>query len=327
MDTIMRPPKVLSMALLMCAVILTLPAAVSCGDDDDAKTETVEAGALMIIEPFARVVMDGGAAYFIIENTGDEDDALVDASSDVAGKVGLHETVTEGAMMMMRAVEEISIPAGGEAILEPGGYHVMLTELREELEEGDSFDVTLTFQEAGSVEVEVAVTPFAVSDERADDPYNPSYRVVTAQVLSIESDLGMRGGLGALLRGAEPVWHMAAMRVMEIEGAWTEVRLELERRAEHQPGAESAMGSFEESLGRMRADIAAEEASGASRSLSELSGSLDVKDVLHEADVDGRRLAIVVSAFVAVWIVLIVGSLLVANWRDPRFMRARRKAR
>lgn len=131
-----------------------------------------------------------------------------------------------------------------------------------------------------------------------------------------------------MLRGAEPPWHMAAMRVMEIEGAWTEVRLELERRAEHQPGAESAMESFEESLARIKADIAAEEASGASRSLSELSGSFEeVKNVLHEADVDGRRLAIVVSAFVAVWIVLIVGSLLVANWRDPGFVRARRKAR
>lgn len=323
----MRTLRALTVALSAGVLALTLLASVSCADEDQERPAAT-VGNLEIRGPFARVVMDGGAVYFTIENPGDTDDALVGVASDVAEKVGLHETVTEGAMMRMQPVEEIAVPAGGEAVLEPGGYHVMLTGLKEELEEDDRFEMALTFEKAGSLDLEVGVAPFAEPDERTDDPYNSSYRVVTAEVLSIESDLGMRGGLGALLRGAEPSWHMASMRVMEIEEAWPEVRLELERRAEHQPDAEPAMDSFEGALADVKAAVAAEEASGASRSLGELSGSFEeVKDVLHETEVDGRRLAIVVSSFVAGWIVLIAVSLLVANWRDPKFMRSRRKAR
>jgi copper(I)-binding protein len=165
----MRPLKALSMLLLTGALLLALLATMSCGDDDDGETASIKVGDLEITEPFARAVMDGGAPYLTIKNTGDDDDALVDASSNVTAKVGLHETVTDGTTMTMRAVEEIAIPAGGEAILEPGSYHVMLTELEEELGEGDTFEVTLTFEVAGSVDVEVEVKPFAEPDTEADD--------------------------------------------------------------------------------------------------------------------------------------------------------------
>jgi copper(I)-binding protein len=324
----MKPLQALSMFLLTSTLVVAMVTSVSCEKDEETETAVAKVGDLQITEAYARTVLDGGAAYFTVKNTGNADDALVDASSDVAEKVGLHESVMEGSMMKMQPVDEIVIPAGGEAVLEPGGYHVMLAGLKGPLEEGDTFDVTLSFQQAGPVDVAVTVAPFTGSSAEADDPYNPSYRVVTAQVLSIESALGMRGGLGALLRGAEPSWHMAGMRVMAIEQAWPDVRLELERRADKQPDAEAAINSFESSLAVVKADVDAEEASGASRSLSELSGSFEeVKDVLRETEVDGRRLAIVVSAFVAGWIVLTVASRVIADRRDPKFMRPPRGPR
>ncbi len=316
------------MALLIAWLLmsgLVLAATAGCQNDDETETTIVEAGDLQITGAFARAVMDGGAAYLTVRNTGDEDDALVAASSDVAEMVGLHETVTEGAMMKMQAVEEIAVPAGGEAILEPGGYHVMLMQLKGPLEEGDTFDMTLTFAEAGTVDVAVAVKPFVVSDERVDDPYNPSYRVVTSQVLSIESALGTRGGLSVLLRGAEPSWQPAAMRVMTIEQAWPEVRLELERRAERQDGVEGVIDTFESALAGLRADIAAEDGRKALGSLSELTAAFDdVKGVLHKTEVDWRRLTAVVSGLALALIVLAVGSRLIGSRRDRKFMPPRR---
>jgi copper(I)-binding protein len=168
MDRIMRPLRTFSTLVLAGALVLTLAAAVSCGGDEDTGTEAVKVGDLEITDAYARVVMDGGAAYFTIKNTGSADDALVGAASDVAGKVALHESVGDGTTMTMRPVEEIAIPAGGEAILEPGGYHVMLTDLKQPLEEGDTFKVTLTFKEAGSVDMDVTVRAFTESDDGMD---------------------------------------------------------------------------------------------------------------------------------------------------------------
>lgn len=138
---------------------------------------------------------ENGAAYMRITG-GAEDDALVGASVDVgiAGAVEVHETVpaddADGAAddvggmddgaadadgmddgaaghggdmagmaegMTMQPVSAIDVPAGETVVLEPGGYHVMLLELVEPLEEGQTFDLTLVFEEAGEVTVPVEV--------------------------------------------------------------------------------------------------------------------------------------------------------------------------
>jgi hypothetical protein len=57
----------------------------------------------------------------------------------------------------MRRVEAIEVPADGMASLRPGGFHIMLIGLTEPLKEGERFPLTLTFEKAGSVTVEVAV--------------------------------------------------------------------------------------------------------------------------------------------------------------------------
>ncbi|HSJ46939.1 MAG TPA: copper chaperone PCu(A)C [Euzebyales bacterium] len=100
-----------------------------------------------------------GAAYMTLTNDGDADDTLVRVSTDVAETVGLHETSTQDGSMSMQEVDGIDIPAGGDAVLEPGGLHVMLIGVTQDLAEGDTLDLTLTFDNAGEQTVSAEVVP------------------------------------------------------------------------------------------------------------------------------------------------------------------------
>lgn len=98
------------------------------------------------------------AAYMVIRNTGGEPDKLIAASTDVAKTVELHTVIEEGGVMRMRQVEGgIDIPANGEVVLKPGGFHVMLIGLTRDLNAGDSVQLTLTFEKAGEIPVTAQV--------------------------------------------------------------------------------------------------------------------------------------------------------------------------
>lgn len=103
-----------------------------------------------------------GAAFMRIQNGGTEDDVLLGGETDVANVVEVHEMAeAEGVMEMRPLSDGLSIPAGGEETLEPGGYHIMLIGLREDLTNGKTFDLTLRFEKAGDVTVPVTVRPRA----------------------------------------------------------------------------------------------------------------------------------------------------------------------
>lgn len=76
----------------------------------------------------------------------DEDARLVAASSPVAGVVELHEMAMEQGVMKMRAIPSIAVPAGRGVELKPGGYHIMLMELKGQVKEGDMVPIALTFE-------------------------------------------------------------------------------------------------------------------------------------------------------------------------------------
>lgn len=119
-----------------------------------------EAGQLHIDHPWSREmppVAPTAAAYFVIHNKGSEADRLLRASTPVAGKAELHEHVHADGMMKMQEVKVVTIPAGGEVAFEPMGYHVMLLDVTQQAKDGEHFPLTLTFEKAGEVEVEVAV--------------------------------------------------------------------------------------------------------------------------------------------------------------------------
>jgi len=98
-----------------------------------------------------------GAFYMTIEGS-NVDDRLVAAYASVCGATELHQTiVTDGVMRMRQAEGGIEIPAGGEALLEPGGYHVMCINKDVEFKVGDIIPVTLTFElaEMQTVDAEI----------------------------------------------------------------------------------------------------------------------------------------------------------------------------
>ncbi len=147
---------------LAAVLALALLTAVGCGEEDGG------GGGLEITDAFARAGVDPSALYFTVRNTGDEDDALTAVSAKVAGKATLHETVSDGDSITMQGVDRIEVPANGEAVLEPGGYHVMLMELEQPLEEGATITAVLKFEKAGPIEIEASVRSYVESDDGMD---------------------------------------------------------------------------------------------------------------------------------------------------------------
>lgn len=115
---------------------------------------------LKVVTAWARATPGGakvGAAFLEIQGAPDGDDKLLGASSPIAGAVELHDHIKDGGIMRMRRVEAIPVPAGKTVTLKPGGLHLMLLELKAPLVEGDAFDITLTFEKAGTIKVNAPV--------------------------------------------------------------------------------------------------------------------------------------------------------------------------
>ena len=97
-----------------------------------------------------------GAAYMTITNQGDAD-RLLSAAAEVSKKVELHATKMENNVMKMARQDAVEIPAGGEVAFAPGGLHVMFIGLHQPLKEGDSFPLTLRFENAGEMTLDIKI--------------------------------------------------------------------------------------------------------------------------------------------------------------------------
>lgn len=120
------------------------------------------ADGMMIEDAYARSSMKNsktGAAFMHIMNQTGQDDRLIDAKSDVAMKVELHthKDMGGGVMKMMHVEEGFAIPAGETHMLARGGDHVMFMGLKKGMAQGDTVEVTLTFEKAGDVVVQIPV--------------------------------------------------------------------------------------------------------------------------------------------------------------------------
>ena len=98
-----------------------------------------------------------GAAYMKIRNNSSVPDRLLLAQSDVAQSTELHTVEMKDGVMSMHPVDGIEIPAKSEVELKPGGFHIMLIGLTQDLKPGDRFRITLRFAKAGNIDVEVEV--------------------------------------------------------------------------------------------------------------------------------------------------------------------------
>jgi len=119
-------------------------------------------GDIEIEHPWSRATPEGAkvaAGYLAISNTGSAPDRLVSVTGEIAGKTEIHEmSVDASGVMTMRPLPDgVEIPAGSEVKLEPGSFHIMFMDLKQAAKEGGTFKGTLTFQKAGTVNVEFAV--------------------------------------------------------------------------------------------------------------------------------------------------------------------------
>ncbi|MBF1165744.1 copper chaperone PCu(A)C [Dechloromonas agitata] len=111
-------------------------------------------------DPYVRLAPPNApatGAFMVIKNNGDKDIKVVKAANPVSKVTELHTHLNEGGVMKMRPVQAIDIKAKGEAVLKPGGLHVMLIDLKAPMKEGDVVPITLTFDDGSSKQVDAKV--------------------------------------------------------------------------------------------------------------------------------------------------------------------------
>ena len=124
-------------------------------------------GTLEIDNPWSRATPKGArtaAGYMVIKNTGSAADQLIGGALEGAASAQVHETVKESGVMKMRAVSGgLEIKPGDSVELKPGSFHLMFTDLKAPLVKGQTVKGTLTFANAGTVNVEFAIEGMGAS--------------------------------------------------------------------------------------------------------------------------------------------------------------------
>ena len=141
---------------LLVGAALTAVAATTAAIAHDYQVADIHIG-----HPWARATPPQAkvaGAYLSIDNNGQSPDRLLGGSTPAARVVEIHSSeITDGVMRMRQVTDGLAIPAGESVALAPGGYHLMLVDPVEPLQAGDRIPLTLEFETAGSVAVELAV--------------------------------------------------------------------------------------------------------------------------------------------------------------------------
>lgn len=150
------------LALAMAAALSPgLPAWAQDSHAGHAATSPITVGNIEITAPFIRATLPNApvaGGFLTLTNTGTEDDRLLDVTSAIAKDGQIHEMAMEGDVMKMRQLTEgLVIPAGETVALEPGGYHLMFMGLNQPLVEGETVSVTLTFEKADEITIDLPV--------------------------------------------------------------------------------------------------------------------------------------------------------------------------
>src|SRR5271155_316330 len=126
-----------------------------------ASAEDVKAGDLVITQAWSRATPNGakiGGGYLTIENKGKAADRLIGGAAAVAAKVEVHEMAMNNGVMTMRPLDKgLTIEPGKTVKLAPGGYHLMMFDLKAPLKQGDKVPITLEFEKAGKVKLSLDV--------------------------------------------------------------------------------------------------------------------------------------------------------------------------
>src|ERR1700678_4591481 len=140
--------------LLAITLFATLSTAPACAQE-------VKAGDLVITQAWSRATPGGakiGGGYLTIENKGSVSDRLIGAYGEIAGKIEVHEMAMNDGVMTMRPLDNgLTIEPGKTVKLAPGGYHLMMFDLKSPLKQGDKLPVTREFERAGKVKLSFEV--------------------------------------------------------------------------------------------------------------------------------------------------------------------------
>jgi hypothetical protein len=147
----MRLEKLTTARIFACATLLAgLLAA-------PARAQEVKAGDLVITQPWSRATPGGAkiaSGYLTIANKGSAADRLIGGTGDVTDRIEVHEMTTSNGVMTMRALDKgLVIEPGKTVKLAPGGYHLMMFDLKSPLKQGEKVPVTLEFEKAGKVKL------------------------------------------------------------------------------------------------------------------------------------------------------------------------------
>ena len=140
-----------------------------------ASAPKIEVSDVWVRSSDSSVVGGMTGAFMQIKNTGEGEVTLVAAESSVAGMVEIHETVMiDGAMRMQEISAGLVIPAGAIVELEPGGNHVMLMLLGQEIRAGDAIEITLKFSDGSEQTVTAVAKPSQAGDEEYHSGHDDS---------------------------------------------------------------------------------------------------------------------------------------------------------
>jgi periplasmic copper chaperone A len=145
------------MAALMIALGVCMP----------AQAASPTAGSITVEHVWARATPKGAsnaAVYLTLVNNGSETDRMIGASSQIASDIQFHEERDENGISKMRALQAIDLPPGAPVVLKPGGLHLMLR-IKQQLKQGETFPLTLTFEKTGQIEVTVRVGKVGAMDD------------------------------------------------------------------------------------------------------------------------------------------------------------------
>ncbi len=118
------------------------------------------ADSVSVVDPYVRLAPPGAqatGAFMVLKNAGDKDVKVVKADNSASKITQLHNHVNDNGVMKMRQVPAIDIKAKGEAVLQPGGLHVMMIDLKGPMAEGDKVAITLGFDDGSSKQIDATV--------------------------------------------------------------------------------------------------------------------------------------------------------------------------
>ena len=153
----MKFRNVLLLALTICLTVVA---------QGQAQTSTTTS--ISVEHPWARATPGGartGAAYVTIVNHGSTADRLIGASTPLAEKVQFHQDIDDKGVMRMRELPAVDIGPGATFTFKPGDAHMMMVGLKQPLTKGQTFPLTLEFEKAGKVEVQVPIAKVGARGE------------------------------------------------------------------------------------------------------------------------------------------------------------------